>query len=88
MKDAKVTAFCSIYSSRIILICLDPSFVGKANGNILAGETIQAMIQGYLLSQLEDMGKQNMWFQQDGATTHIQQENLTQYCRVFILAID
>ena len=37
----------------------------------VTGERYRHMIQNFLISELDSLGLVDMWFQQDGATSHI-----------------
>ena len=69
--DHKVTVWCGITSSRII----GPYFF-EDGGATVTGSIYRQMIQEYMLPQLDDLGMQNMWFQQDGATPHTARETM------------
>lgn len=72
--DQKVVVWCAICSERII----GPFFFEDARGNAVTvnGERYRTMIREFLQPQLEELGVENFWFQQDGATCHTARETV------------
>jgi hypothetical protein len=68
----KVTAWCAVYAGGVI----GPFFFENGVGQTLTvnGERYRAMINDFLMPQLDELGLENMWFQQDGATAHTARE--------------
>lgn len=64
----KATVWCGVYARGVI----GPYFFEDAIGNTVTvtGERYRAVINDFLLPELEERGLVNMWFQQDGATAH------------------
>lgn len=64
----KVTVWCAIWSGGII----GPYFFENENGVTVTvnGERYRDMIENFLTPQLHALGLINMWYQQDGATSH------------------
>lgn len=64
----KVTVWCGIYGRNVI----GPYFFEDGDGNTITvnGEHYRTMIRDFLLPQIDRLGLENMWFQQDGATAH------------------
>uniref|UniRef100_A0A8D9EM93 Transposase n=1 Tax=Cacopsylla melanoneura TaxID=428564 RepID=A0A8D9EM93_9HEMI len=68
LHSLKVTVWCGVYAGKVI----GPYFFEDDVGNTVSvnGERYRAMVNEFLLPQLDELGLENMWFQQDGATTH------------------
>lgn len=64
----KATVWCGVHAGGVI----GPYFFEDAIGNTVTvnGERYRAMINDFLLPELNERGLVNMWFQQDGATAH------------------
>ena len=64
----KVTVWCGIWSGGVI----GPYFFEDGNGITVTvtGERYRQMIDTFLTPKMETLGLLNMWFQQDGATSH------------------
>ena len=70
----KVTVWCGLWSGGII----GPYFFENANGNTITvnGNRYREMIRSFLWREIDDLGVENMWFQQDGATCHTARETM------------
>uniref|UniRef100_A0A8D8XBS9 Transposase n=1 Tax=Cacopsylla melanoneura TaxID=428564 RepID=A0A8D8XBS9_9HEMI len=64
LHSLKVTVWCGVYAGKLI----SPYFFQDDVGNTV--NVNRAMVNEFLLPQLDELGLENMWFQQDGATTH------------------
>ena len=62
----KVTVWYAICSTGII----GPYFFEDENDKTVTGERYRHMIQSFLIRQLDYLSLVDMWFQQDGATSH------------------
>lgn len=64
----KLTVWCGIYAEKVI----GPYFFEDAVGNTVTvnGDRYREMINDFLLPQIDELGLEDMWFQQDGATAH------------------
>lgn len=64
----KVTVWCAVFAGGVI----GPFFFEDVAGQTVTvnGERYRAMINEFFLPQLDELGLENMWFQQDGATAH------------------
>jgi Helix-turn-helix domain (DUF4817) len=67
----KVTAWCAVYAGGVI----GPYFFEDAAGQTTTvnGERYRAMLTNFFLPEIEELGLEDMWFQQDGATAHTAQ---------------
>lgn len=68
LHSVKVTVWCAIWSGGII----GPYFFEDEKGNsvTVTGGRYRHMLEKYLIPKLDVLGLTNMWFQQDGATSH------------------
>lgn len=68
LHSAKVTVWCAIWSGGII----GPYFFEDEKGNAVTvtGDRYRHMLEHFLIPKLDALGLVNMWFQQDGATSH------------------
>jgi hypothetical protein len=64
----RVTVWCAIWAGGII----GPYFFEDARGNAVTvnGDRYRDMLENFLVPELDQLGLQHMWFQQDGATSH------------------
>ncbi|CAB3258594.1 unnamed protein product [Arctia plantaginis] len=64
----KVTAWCAVHAGGVI----GPFFFEDAAGQTTTvdGARYRAMLTEFFLLQLNELGLEDMWFQQDGATAH------------------
>ncbi|CAB3238242.1 unnamed protein product [Arctia plantaginis] len=64
----KVTAWCAVHAGGVI----GPFFFENAAGQTTTvdGARYRAMLTEFFLLQLNELGLEDMWFQQDGATAH------------------
>ncbi|CAK9799157.1 hypothetical protein ANTPLA_LOCUS1913 [Anthophora plagiata] len=70
----RVTVWCGIWSGGII----GPFFFEDDRGNAVTvtGERYRAMLKNFLQPELNRLGLENMWFQQDGATSHTARDTI------------
>lgn len=64
----RVTVWCGIWAGGII----GPHFYEDARGNAvtITGDRYRDMLENFLVPELDRLGLQHVWFQQDGATSH------------------
>lgn len=64
----KVTAWCAVHGGGVI----GPYFFEDAAGHTTTvdGARYRDMLTGFFLPKLNELGLEDMWFQQDGATAH------------------
>jgi len=81
IENRKVVVWCAICFNRII----GPFFLEDAKGNAVTvnGERYRTIIREFLQPQLEELGLQNFWFQQDCATYHTARETVAHLRDVF-----
>lgn len=70
----KVNVWCGFWAGGVI----GPYFFQNEAGNSVTvnGARYRDMIRNFLFHKLEGMDTQNMWFQQDGATSHTTKETI------------
>lgn len=64
----KVTVWCGVYAGGVIGSNFFENSAGQTT--TVNGERYRAMLNDFLLPQLDALTLENMWFQQDGATAH------------------
>lgn len=75
MHPLRVTVWCGFWSGGVI----GPYFFEDDEGNAVTvtGERYRRMITEFLWPQLVNINTQEIWFQQDGATSHTARDTLT-----------
>ena len=70
----KVTVWCALWSGGVI----GPYFFENDDGETVTvnGERYGRMLTDFFWPQIEDMGTDDMWFQQDGGTCHTTRPNM------------
>ena len=64
----KVTVWCGFHAGGVIGRYF---FVDENDRHVtVSGERYLAMLEDYLWTELDELGIKDMWFQQDGATSH------------------
>ena len=73
LRVSKVRVACGVTFSRIV----GPYFFEDANGNavFINGDQYRQMIRDYLLPEMRNMNVENIFFLQDGATSHTARES-------------
>lgn len=77
----RVTVWCAMWAGGVI----GPYFFENAHGIAVTvnGERYRDMINNFFGPQLEDLDLRDMWFQQDGATSHIARDTREILKRMF-----
>lgn len=70
----KVTAWCAVYAGGVIGPYFFENNVGETT--TVDGARYRAMINDFFLPKLDELGLEDMWFQQDGATAHTAQDTI------------
>lgn len=75
MHPPRVTVWCALWSGGVV----GPYFFENDKGVAVTvnSERYGRMIEDFLWPKLEDFDREDMWFQQDGATCHTTRANLT-----------
>jgi len=74
MHPQKVTVWCGFWAGGVI----GPYFFENARGDAVTvnGDRYRGMLTNYFWHQLDNIGIEDMWFQQDGATCHTARETM------------